>query len=86
MSGYELYLRQEALENLRGLRGRSREVVRRFVESLKENPETLGDFRQKDETMRDIEVKIVGGQAVFYWADHAVKEVKVVDIQNADRV
>ena len=31
-----------------------------------------------------VEVKLVGAIAVFYWADHAVKEVKIVDLHPAD--
>ncbi len=33
---------------------------------------------------RAIQVKMLGRLVLFYWADHADKEVRVVDLANAD--
>jgi hypothetical protein len=36
---------------------------------------------QKLERSSDwVEVKVIGKYAIYYWADHAVKEIKVIDI------
>ena len=37
-----------------------------FVRSLAENPNTSGDFRDRDADLRDKEVKIVGDYAVTF--------------------
>ena len=44
-----------------------------------------GDYSEHNHSGRMIEIKIIGQYAVTNWADHAVKEMKVVDIRRADR-
>jgi hypothetical protein len=36
------------------------------------------------EAGHEIQVMVVGDHAVSYWADHAVCEIKVINIQPAD--
>jgi hypothetical protein len=36
-----------------------------------------------DDVGRSLEVKIVGPYAITYWADHAVKEIKVINVEPA---
>ena len=55
-----------------------------FVRWLGEHPFIQGDYTESDEVGQRREVKIVGRYAVTFWADHAVKEVKVTNIQIAD--
>ena len=64
---------------------REREQLLTFLESLAEFPNTLGDYQEQDEVDRPVQIKIVGDYALTYWADHAVKEVKVTRIEKADR-
>jgi hypothetical protein len=33
-----------------------------------------------------VQIKIIGDYALTFWADHAVKEVKVTRIERADRI
>lgn len=37
-----------------------------------------------DEHGRAVQVKMLGRLVLFYWADHANKEMRVVDLANAD--
>jgi hypothetical protein len=85
MDDYRLYLRFEAAETLRILRGAQRTAIIAFVDSLKSDPNSRGDYSETDETGRNIEIKVIGSFAITYWPDHPVKEVKVVDISRADR-
>jgi hypothetical protein len=62
-----------------------RDQLLSFLEALEKNPFQLGDFEEPDDVGRSIQIKIIGAYAVSFWADHAVKEVKVVKIEKADR-
>ena len=55
-----------------------------LIRLLGDHPFTRGDFREADPDGRNREVKIVGRYSVSWWADHAVKEIKVTNIQLAD--
>jgi hypothetical protein len=64
--------------------GRSGQEVMSFIRSLAGNPNTVGDFSERDETGRTVQVKIVGRHAITFWVDHPVCEVKVTHIKPAD--
>ena len=56
-----------------------------YIRSLPSDPDQAGDFTDKDDTDRVIQVKVVGRYAVTWWADHPVREIKVTHIQLADK-
>ncbi len=84
MSPYKLFLRLEAIEALKTTRGKQRRQISTFIDGLGSNPNTPGDYTERDDTDRLIEIKVVGQFAITFWADHAAKEMKVVDIRRAD--
>jgi len=57
----------------------------KFIRSLADHPNTAGDFTEKDNAGRPVQVKIIGRYAITYWADHAVSEIKVTHIKLADK-
>ena len=65
--------------------GKQRESVMKFIRSLADNPNTAGDFTEKDSASRIVQVKVIGRYAVTFWADHAVSEIKVTHIKSADK-
>ena len=65
--------------------GRDRERVLSFLEKLADNPNTPGDYVERDAVGRPLQIKIVGDYALTYWADHPVNEIKVIHIERADR-
>lgn len=65
---------------------RDRELILSFLESLATNPFQKGDYEEMDDTGRPIQIRIIGGYALTFWADHAVKEIKVIRFEKADRV
>lgn len=85
MDPYEIFLRSEAIEALRGIRGTSRKSIAAFIDSLAFAPSQGGDYSVQDSTGREISIKILDSYAVTYWADHPAREIKITDIRSADR-
>jgi hypothetical protein len=65
--------------------GLQRKKIMEFIQSLREHPGTRGDFTDKDASLRERQIKVVGDYAITYWLDAPVKIVMVVDIRPADR-
>jgi len=63
---------------------RERALILAFLDQLQFNPNRPGDYEETDSVGRRIQIKIIGKYALTYWADHAVKEVKVTNIELAD--
>ena len=83
-SGYELYVRHEVHLRIAKLRSRARTEIMRFLESLSSDPFQKGDYQDRTPEGRDVQVKVIGFHALLYWADHPVREVRVVDLIQAD--
>ncbi len=83
---YELYVRHEVYEILSHFRGSSRRRILNFIEYLATNPFDEGDYVERDRSGRECQVRIIGKFAIYYWPDHAEKEVRIVDLIDADRV
>lgn len=62
-----------------------RQRIMEFVRSLREHPDAPGDFTDKDASLRERQIKVIGDYAITYWVDAPVKRVMVVDIRLADR-
>ena len=83
---YDLYVRHEIYELLRTLPSGIRRKIIAFMESLPADPFQAGESVATDREGRPCQVRIVGRYAIYFWADHAVKEVRVVDMVDADQV
>ncbi len=83
-SGYELYVRHEVHLRIGKLRSQARTGIMRFLESLASDPFQKGDYQDRTPEGRDVQVKVIGCHALIFWADHPVREVKIVDIIKAD--
>ena len=64
---------------------RQREQILSFLERLAEDPFRPGDYQERDDAGRPVQIKIIGDYAITYWANHGDKEVKVTRIEKADR-
>ena len=84
MKPYAVYLRIEAAELLKSIAAQHRREMENFIDSLAGNPFRTGDYAETDSVGRPIQIKILGNFAVAFWANHAVKEIKVVAIVRAD--
>ena len=65
--------------------GIQRRKIMDFILSLREHPDTRGDFTDKDASLRERQVKIIGDYAITYWLDAPVWIVMVVDVRLADK-
>jgi hypothetical protein len=48
---------------------------------LAENPSQIGDYSEPDDTGREIQFILVRDLLVAFWADHAIRELRIVDIE-----
>ena len=81
MNGYHLVVHGEAVKVLLACRAQRRHQLIRILDQLAANPFATGDFQERDEAGREQEVKLVSGFILTYYADHAVKELRVTDIE-----
>ena len=80
---YRVFIAADVIANLRTCRRQEQLRITALFDELANNPYRSGDYVERDEIGRPIQVMIVGRQAIFFWADHAVKEVKIVDLKPA---
>jgi hypothetical protein len=85
MALYRVFLAKEIVAQLRDCKRPEREVMTRFFDEIADDPFRQGDFVELDDVGRDINVKLIGRHALYFWSDHAVKEVKVIGMKVADR-
>lgn len=81
---HEVYLHVGVLDDF-PKSGIQRRRLMDFICSLREHPETRGDFTDKDESLHERQIKLVGDYAITFWLDAPVKAVMVVDVRLADR-
>ena len=49
--------------------------------NLAGNPSQIGDFSEQDDTGREIQFIRVRDLLIAFWADHAVRELRIVEIE-----
>ena len=70
---------------MQGLNATVSKEIKRFILSLSDNPFDEGDFPESDETGRPTYCKIINDQALSYFSDHAVQEIKVFELIKANK-
>jgi len=73
---YSVYIESVVAESLTGLKSKERNQLLRFFNKLRSNPFLDGDYVERGDIGRLMQVIVVGRYAVVFWADHAVKEIK----------
>ncbi len=48
---------------------------------LADNPSQIGDFSEPDETGREVQFLLVRDLLIAFWAVHAVRELRIVDME-----
>ena len=84
MDPYEVYLHIDLLDAV-PKSGIQRRKIMKFINRLREQPQTKGDYTDKDASLRIRQIKIIGDYAITYWLDDPVRSVMVVDVRPADR-
>lgn len=81
---YEIYcgVYEDALRALLAVCGaRRREKLLDVIAALANDPFQEGDFTAVDKTGRPVQLRVVGRFVLSYWPDHAVKELRIIDLQ-----
>jgi hypothetical protein len=81
---YRVAVDLEAVQFLERTEERDRALVYRRILALAQNPFLTGDYTDRDATGRTIHDVIAGGCCLSYWVDHAVREVRVIEVSPAD--
>ena len=85
MTPYRVFIAAEVIATLRKRGKREQQFITRLFDELAQDPSRPGDYAEQDEIGRPVQVVIIGSSAVCFWADHAVKEVRIVDLKSAGR-
>lgn len=78
---YDFAISGEASRFLFGSSKRIRAKAEDAFELLSKHPFTDGDFQETSPSGRTHEVKLFGNLIVTYWADHAAREIRVVNCE-----
>ena len=84
MAAYEVILHAQAWHVLAAAKGADRLELLHIIDQIAANPFRAGDLQQIDSGGRTNEVVLLGGWLVTFWADHAVREIRVVALERAD--
>jgi hypothetical protein len=83
MSPYQLYLHGRAYETLASFSAAERKTPISLFHRLANDPFQPRDYAELAEGF-DVSVMLMGRHAILYRVDHAVKEIKIVDVRQAD--
>ena len=83
MTDYRVFLAAEVIE-FADREGLDRRDFVAFLRGIAAAPHKESDYTEADESGRSIEIKIYRNYAVMFYFDHAVRELKVTDIETAD--
>jgi len=54
------------------------------LRKLQESPERYSDYIDQDTSGRQVDVSVYNGWAIFYWIDHADRQIKILQMMIAD--
>lgn len=78
---YEPVLSSKAAAFLVGLpKTRQRRLIA-LLFKLADNPHQIGDYSEPDDAARDVQFIRVRDLLIAFWPDHAVRELRIVDIE-----
>ena len=78
---YEPVLSSKSAGFLVGLSKARQRMLIRILYQLAETPSQIGDYSEADGTGRVIQFILIRDLLVAFWADHAVRELRIVDIE-----
>lgn len=81
---YRLLIDYEVIEFLEGLSRKNQQMLRNNFVAIQDYPSRFSDYNEADSTGRRIDIHICGKFAVKFWADHADRHIKILDVHLAD--
>ncbi len=83
MKPYEPVFSEAVLEYLITLPKPRQQKALKLADQLARNPNVLSDYTIEDESGRFIEHLLIETLVFSYWIDHAVGELRIIDIEEA---
>ena len=81
--GYRPVFSEGASEFLLQLPQRQQRKVAALIRQLAAHPGVRSDYSLRDESGREIEHLMIEDYVFAYWLDHAVREIRIADIDDA---
>lgn len=81
---YQLFARDRVFAVIQTFEASAQSDIFAAFDSLKANPFQEGDYHEDGPYAGPELAKIVGPFAIIYYVDHAVKEVKILDLLLSD--
>lgn len=82
---YTAFIHFEAFEVLQSEAADSASKLMWWIRTLRASPFRKGDYEEKQADGRVFEITVISGHAIYFWVDHAAREVKIMRIRPADR-
>ncbi|MBI2510401.1 MAG: hypothetical protein HYV96_00350 [Opitutae bacterium] len=79
-TSYDPVLSSKASSFLIGLSRSKQRQVLRLLFQLSEFPSQLGDYSTRETDGREIQHLMVGDWHISFWADHAVRELRITEL------
>jgi hypothetical protein len=81
MTPYQAVFSRRALEFLIEADKAETAEIRRWMERIERTPHLRGDFQDRDDQWRRLEVMVLDHTVITYWVDDAVREVRICKIE-----
>jgi hypothetical protein len=81
--GYRVFIEQEVMTSLGQLKATQRRTVLNLVRRLSDEP-FREDFTDRTNDGQRLQIMVEGGWALTFRADHALKEVLLLSLEQAD--
>ena len=85
MTGYRYLLDRTVVEEFLDLPAHHRKSLLAIFQQIADNPHQTGEEFFEDSSGRKIQKRRFGTWKISYWPDHAVKELRIVGMQQAKR-
>lgn len=82
---FRLLIDYEVIEFMEALPRKDRLVLRNRLVAIQDFPSRYSDYTEYDLTGRRVDIHICGKFAIKFWADHADRHIKILDLHFADR-
>jgi hypothetical protein len=83
VSLYDVFFHSDFLEIVPA-KGIQRERILRFLRDLAAKPQSSGDFTDRDQSQRTLQIKVIGNFSLTWWVDDAARAIMIVAIGSAD--
>jgi mRNA-degrading endonuclease RelE of RelBE toxin-antitoxin system len=82
---YRLLIDYEVIEFLETLPRKDQRLLRNRFVAIQGFPGQHSDYTEYDSTGRSVDIHVCGKYAIKFWADHADRHLKILDVHFADQ-